>query len=71
MNLAPLELVRPAGIVGVDEILNQARQMPELQTRLDENFAELDAMLPPPDPEHSEMVRKYLSKWKPIDGKPK
>lgn len=53
-------LLKQAGYVGVDEILDQARKTPELQNRLYENFEALEALLPPPDPDHSDRVKKLL-----------
>jgi uncharacterized protein with von Willebrand factor type A (vWA) domain len=63
-------LLKQAGYVGVDEILDQARKSPELQKRLDENFAALDALLPPPDPDHSERVKELLEKLSLKGGEP-
>lgn len=63
-------LLKQAGYVGVDEILDQARKTPELQNRLYENFEALEALLPPPDPDHSDRVKKLLERWKPKDGPP-
>lgn len=60
--------LKEAGVLGVQELLDQARQSPELQVKLDENFADFDAILPLPDPDQSEMVKELLAKWKPKDG---
>jgi uncharacterized protein with von Willebrand factor type A (vWA) domain len=54
-----------AGSVEVQKLLDQARHSPELPQRLDEQFAALDAVLPPPDPDHSERVKELIAKWKP------
>lgn len=63
-------LLKQAGYAGVDEILDQARKTPELQKRLDENFEALEALLPPPDPDHSARVKELLERWKPKGGLP-
>jgi hypothetical protein len=59
-----------AGVLGVKERLDQARKSPELAQHLDKQFAALDAVLPPPDPDHSERVKELIAKWKPKSGLP-
>jgi hypothetical protein len=63
-------LLKQAGIAGVDEILNQARQSPALEARFEKNFEGFDALIPPADPDQSERVRELLERWKPKGGEP-
>ena len=64
------QLMKDAGVSGVEEILEKARQSPALQARLEKNFAELDEHLPPsPEDELDEYVRELLDRWKP-NGEP-
>jgi hypothetical protein len=58
-------LLKQAGCTGVDELLEIARCSPGLEAKLQENFADLDALVPPPDPDHSEREKELLAKWKP------
>jgi hypothetical protein len=57
-------LLKQAGCTGVDELLETARRSPGLEAKLQENFAALDALLPLPDPAHSEREKELLEKWK-------
>jgi hypothetical protein len=61
-------LLKQAGYAGVDEILDQARKTPELDKSVEKNFAALDALLPPPDPDFEEKAKELLAKWKPKSG---
>ncbi|HEX4068402.1 MAG TPA: hypothetical protein VHZ09_20450 [Acidobacteriaceae bacterium] len=63
-------MLKQAGVPGVAEILEKARQSPELQERMDKTFAGLDEILPPPDPGFDEMAKELLEKWKPVGGLP-
>jgi hypothetical protein len=63
-------LLKEAGYVGVDEILNQARKAPALQERFEKNFEGFDELLPPPDPDFEEKAKEFLAKWKPKSGLP-
>lgn len=57
-------LLKQAGVSGVDQLLETARHSPRLEAKLQENFAGLEALLPPPDPSHDEVEKEMLAKWR-------
>jgi hypothetical protein len=63
-------MLKQAGVVGVDEVLEEARYSPELQARFDKHFEGFDELLPPPDPGYEDLAKEILLKWKPKDGLP-
>jgi len=63
-------MLKEAGVQRVEEVLEKARHSPELQARFEKNFADFDGMLPPAPPDHSEMAKEFLEKWKPKGGQP-
>jgi hypothetical protein len=63
-------MLKQAGVVGVEEILEKARQSPEVQARFDKNFEGFDELLPPPDPSYEDQVKEILLKWNSKDRLP-
>lgn len=58
-------LLKKNGVLGVEEILNQSRNSPVLQAKFEKYFEGFDELLPPADPDQSEMVKELLSRWNP------
>ena len=54
----------------IEQLLADVRKSPTLQARFDKQFDGFDEILPPTDPEYSEVVKELLAKWKPPDGLP-
>lgn len=55
---------------GAEELLDECRRSPALQTKFDKQFAGFDEMLPPADQDYAEKVKELLAKWKPNDELP-
>ncbi|MDE3186969.1 MAG: hypothetical protein KGM96_05510 [Acidobacteriota bacterium] len=64
-----VEILEESGLPGVQEILETARNSPELQNAFDKHFADFDALLPPADGDFDLEARRLLEHWKP-DGEP-
>jgi hypothetical protein len=54
----------------IEKLLIDARKSPALQAQFEKQFDGFDEILPPADPEYSEMVKELLVKWKPPEGSP-
>ena len=52
------------------KLLIDVRKLPALQTRFEKQFDSFDEILPPADPEYSDVVKELLAKWKPPEGLP-
>lgn len=64
-----VETLKESGLPGVQEILDTARNSPELQIEVDKHFAGFDALLPPADGDFDVEAQKLLEHWKP-EGEP-
>ena len=62
-------IVQESGLPGVQEMLDTARNSPELQREFDKHFAGFDELLPPPDEEFDAEVERLLAQQNP-DGEP-
>lgn len=59
-----LQVVKDSGFPGVDELLEDARQSPDIRVRTDRAFAFLDEWLPPiPEVDLESIQRLWLEKW--------
>jgi hypothetical protein len=64
------QILKSNGAVGVEKLLDQARQSPALQEGFDTNFEGLDEFLPPlPGKTLNEEIQRFFEKWNPT-GKP-
>lgn len=54
----------------IEKLLEDVRKSPTLQARFDKQFAGFDEILPPFDPEYSDVVKELLAKWPPPEGLP-
>jgi hypothetical protein len=54
----------------IERLLVDVRKSPALQARFDKQFDGFEEILPPADPEYSEVVKELLAKWKPPEGLP-
>ena len=63
-------LLKKTGFVGVDELLDQARNAPALQAKFEKNFEHFDELIPPEDLDGQEWAKGLLEKWTPTGGEP-
>ena len=64
-----VRILEQSGLPGVQEILDTARNSPELQKAFDEHFAGFDELLPPADGDFDLEAQRLLAHWKP-EGEP-
>jgi len=67
-----LQAIKESGrFLDVDELLEDARQSPDIQARTDRAFAFLDKWLPPiPEVDLEKVQRLWLEKWESGEKKP-
>jgi hypothetical protein len=63
-------LLKQAGCIGVDDLLDEARKNPALAVQFEKNFEGFDELLPPADHGLEERVKELLEKWRPKGGSP-
>jgi hypothetical protein len=64
-----IQMLKDAGLPGVDKLLETARNSPELQKVFERHFAGFDKLIPTAAEEFDSEVRKFLEHWHP-DGEP-
>ena len=66
-----LQHLKDSGILGIDEIVNDAQQSPYIQGLTDRSFLFLDELLPPiPEVDLESIRRLWLQKWESGGKKP-
>ena len=64
-----IQMLKDAGLPGVDKLLEKARNSPELQQVFERHFAGFDQLVPTSSDDFDAEVRKFLEHWHP-DGEP-